>query len=411
MNGLKIAATCIVLTLAAPTFAADPTPDALAQAKTYYAAGTEAYSKGRYEAAVTAFEQAYALAPKPNVAFALAQAERKFFLEKNDPARGRQAIVHYKEYLDRVESGERRAEAVDAKADLEARLGSAGATEAPKTSVARTKARLTVHCAIPTAHIRVDGGPPTEPPFIGDIPAGKHHVVVSADGYVTAERDVSGDQPIDIPLDVPLAEKPALVVIEGSSGDLYIDGRLVGTLPRPEPVLVQPGRHWIGVTSLGKRAYGKEVTVERDKNYRFAMAPETTAQRYVAWGFLGAGAAGVVLSAISTGIAVSAEGSVRTIEDRAAKGNIQQSDLEDHNAAIERRDRFRNVALVSGGAGLGLALVGLGLFVFDHPAAPAVWDRPSTDPLQPRKGEPQFELGFVPAISPTTAGGAFVGRF
>lgn len=412
MKTSHLLAACTFLTFSRPLWAAEPTPDAISQAKTYYSAGTEAYSKGRYEAAVTSFEQAYALAPKPNVAFALAQAERKLFLEKSDATRGRQAIGHYKEYLERVESGERRAEAVDAKADLEARLGNAGGDATKVAPVVRTKARLTVHSGIPGARIRVDNGPPVEPPFIGDIPAGKHHVVVTAEGYITAERDVSGDQPIDIPLDVPLLEKPALVFVDGSgSGELYVDGKLVGTLPRTEPVLVPPGRHWLGVTRSGKRAFGKEMTLERDKSYHFAAEPETTGQRYFAWGFMGAGAAGVILSGVATGISLAGEGTAKNIEEKASKSNISQDELVDHNAAIERRDRFRSVALVSGGVGIGLAVVGLGLFVFDHPTPPAVWDRPSADPLTPRKDQPQFELGFLPLVGPTTAGGGVQGRF
>ena len=188
MKTVHLLAACTLLAFSGPLWAAEPTPEALAQAKTFYGAGTEAYSKGRYEAAVTSFEQAYALAAKPNVAFALAQAERKLYLEKGDAARGRQAIGHYKEYLERVESGERRAEAVDAKADLEARLGNSAGEATKAAPVVRTKARLTVHTAVPGARISVDNAPPVEPPLIGDITSVKHHVVAACFTAWTTRR-------------------------------------------------------------------------------------------------------------------------------------------------------------------------------------------------------------------------------
>jgi len=86
---LPHAAQIAVLVLGASTAAADPTADELAKQ------GADAYAAGHYDDAVTALQKAYALDPKKETLFALAQSER---LGGHCPA----AVEHYKLLLSQL---------------------------------------------------------------------------------------------------------------------------------------------------------------------------------------------------------------------------------------------------------------------------------------------------------------------
>ena len=107
----------VILATTSVAFAKEPTPDEVERARTFFNAGAQAYSAARYADAVRSFDQAYELAPRPQLLFSLAQAERKEYFAGNDPSYLRRAIQHYKAYLDQVASGGRRSEATEAKAD------------------------------------------------------------------------------------------------------------------------------------------------------------------------------------------------------------------------------------------------------------------------------------------------------
>ena len=152
------------------------------------------------------FEQAYEIAPRPQLLFSLAQAERKEYFAGNDPSYLRRAIQHYKAYLEQVSSGGRRSEATEAKADLEARLARDPQAQAAAAAAAppeKRKARVTVYSATPGAQASIDGGPAQELPYFGDLEPGKHRVRVFAEGFIDAEREVSGDKPVDQPPATP----------------------------------------------------------------------------------------------------------------------------------------------------------------------------------------------------------------
>ena len=88
----------VVLALLLATSAAsakEPTPDDVERARTFFNAGAAAYSAAKYYDAVRSFEQAYELAPRPQILFSLAQAERKEYFASNDASYLRRAIQHY----------------------------------------------------------------------------------------------------------------------------------------------------------------------------------------------------------------------------------------------------------------------------------------------------------------------------
>jgi tetratricopeptide (TPR) repeat protein len=84
-----LAAQLVAMTALARDAAADPT------ARGLFKQGIEDYKAQKYEAAAAALKQSYALDPKPDVLFALAQAER---LGGHCP----DAVTHYKKLLESI---------------------------------------------------------------------------------------------------------------------------------------------------------------------------------------------------------------------------------------------------------------------------------------------------------------------
>lgn len=391
--------------------AAPPTPEEVERARTFFNAGVQAYAKAEYADAARSFELAHRLAPRPQLLFSLAQAERKQYFASNDPSYLKRAIVHYREYLEQVPSGGRRSEATEAKADLEARLarldpGQAAAVIAPT----QRRARLTVYSATPGAAVQVDGGPAHELPYFGDIEPGKHRLRVFADGFFDEQREVSGDKPVDVPVDLPLKEKPALVTIAlDRAADVYVDGRIVATAPVARPIEVPSGVHVVSVAVNGKKAWSEEVTLERAKPYRVEPKLETSGQRIVATSMLGVGAAGIVTGGVFAFLAVGQENRAEDIEADLATGNISEERRDAHNRAIDRRDAFRTVSIVSLSAGAALAAGGALLWIFDRPSINVVPPR-SVEPTPKPSGQP-LDVAAAPMLAPGLVGGTLVGRF
>src|SRR5215472_3793788 len=153
----------MLLALAMPARAED-----LEQAKMYFNAGAQAYSAGRYAFAVQAFEQAYKLAPRPAIAFSLAQAERKqFFVAKHNDVLAH-AVKHYHEYLDQVPTGGRRDDAVNALAELEPLAARVSPETVQSNAPAAVETRIMVSSQTEHANGSIDGGAMKDIPFMAD---------------------------------------------------------------------------------------------------------------------------------------------------------------------------------------------------------------------------------------------------
>ena len=410
VSGAGVLAMVLVTGLA---HAREPTPDEVDRARTFFNAGAQAYSAARYGDAVRSFEQAYELAPRPQLLFSLAQAERKEYFAGNDVSYLRHAIQHYKSYLDQVSSGGRRSEATEAKADLEARL--ARDPQAQSAAVApppeKRKARVTVYSATPGAQVSIDSGAAQELPYFGDLEPGKHRVRVFAEGFVDAEREVSGDKLIDQPVDLPLQERPCLVsVVLDSSADILLDGRIVATAPVSRPIELPPGPHVLSVSANGKKPLSQEVSLPRGKPFRFEPKLEASGQRVVAMSMLGVGAVSVVTGVVFGALALGQESRAKDINDQRATGNIGVDQLATYNGAVDRRDSFRSVSIVTLAAGGALALGGGLLYVFDRPTVSVLPPRrvepaPAPKPLQPT------DLTASPMVGPGIWGASMSARF
>jgi hypothetical protein len=352
-------------------------PAALAQssldkARIYFDAGVQAYGAGRYAAAVEAFTEAYGLAPKPTVLFSLAQAERRQFTAARDPRYLRDAVAHFHRYLDQIPEGGRRADAVDALAELDVMGGHldaaalAGASSAAPATA--PQARLIVSTATRDAVISVDGVDHQELPVIQALTAGKHRVHASAPGYVEEDREITAVQGLVIPLEFVLQERPAYLDIGTTEGALItLDGHRAGTAPLGALINLTPGSHLVLVTKTGCDPHAETITLERGETLPVRVTLRPTRQRAVAHVTFGVGAAALVSAAALGGAAVARESTVRGISDAAKTGNISQTQLDTENAALAARDRLRVASFATLGAAAALGLAGAGLFVFDDP--------------------------------------------
>src|SRR5262245_6409993 len=188
-------AVCLALLCASPAaFAQDS--NERERAKASFKAGANAYAAGDYLAAIQALESAYALTPLPAIAFSLAQAERRQYFVAHDPQHLLRAIELYRRYLEQMPSGGRRGDALDALSQLEPIAlnlpgRGAGGDALQKASLVPRQTRLMITADVPGVALSLDGGPPAPSPLIREVEPGVHSARASADGFVTASREVT----------------------------------------------------------------------------------------------------------------------------------------------------------------------------------------------------------------------------
>jgi hypothetical protein len=399
--------------LAARAAAAGGDAAQIEQAKMLFNAGAQAYDAGRFGTAVQAFQQAYAIAPRPAILFSMAQAERKSYYVDKRPQDLRNAIAHYHAYLDQVPMGGRRGDAADALAELEpiaARLSPAEGSAAQATPPAEQKTRIMVTSQTSGAKAALDGGAPQDVPLIEEVSPGKHHVRVWADGYFDEERDALAAQGSLAAIDVPLREKPALLSVAlDTKASIAVDGRPVATTPLAQPIEVPSGTHVVTITKNGYKAFSREVTLAHGGSTKLDAKLEQSGQRTAAWIVLGAAGAAAIAGGVFTGLAFVEQSNAQSILDAKGRGNIAASDPGTYTSDVSARDRWRTVAIASFGSAAGLLLVGGVLYFFDQPHVEA-GPPPSESPRPAPKKEPT-EIGVLPWIAPTGVGAALGGRF
>jgi hypothetical protein len=404
----------IALTVFVVPLAAHAQGENLDQAKMYFNAGAQAYASGRYGTAVSAFQEAYRIAPRPALLFSIAQAERKDYTLSKQPATLHKAIDHYRQYLDQVPSGGRRSDAVDALAELEPLAGRVDASgPAPAASpTLRSETKIMVSSQTPKATASLDGKPPSEVPIMEEVAPGKHKVRVSADGYYDEEREVSVLPGATAPQEISLREKPALVTIEGPDGaEVAIDGRTVGTTPFVRPLEASSGRHLFAFLRNGRKPVTREVTLERNSRMTIPVHFETSGQRIAAFGLLAGGGVAVLTGGAFVAVALVEQGRAEDVLDRQKVGNLKSSDLDTYRQAANARDTWRTASVATLGAGVAALTAGALLYVFDKPTPAAVPQTIEPGPVtKPHPAEP-MEVSGVPLFGPGVLGAQVVGRF
>jgi tetratricopeptide (TPR) repeat protein len=396
----------------------------LEQAKAYFNMGAQLYAAGKFTAALQNFEEAYKIAPRPALLFSMAQAERRqYFIDRN-PAHLRKAIGYYRDYIGKVEQGGRRAEAAQALSELEllsTKLDSAAPAPGPQPATpppaAPSKPTLSVMATqVKGARIVVDGkAAADEGLFSEEVNPGKHSIAITADGYFDETREVMV-QSTPVALDIALKERPARLRVDTDAGaQISVDGRLVGVAPLSIPVDMPAGTHVISILRTGREAFSTEVDLARGEEKTLPVKLERTSQRYVSYGLLGAAGASFIAAGVFSLQALHQQTLARDIQNQRATQNIDASQLDAYNKAVQARDnRYRPAAEFSFGAGAALGSVGLLLYLFDQPSlATSRGPRESNRPNEPRRPEPSLldQLSAAPLLGPGLAGASLGGRF
>lgn len=413
----RLAAGLLVLALATTGATARADAEAVEQAKALFSAGASAYDKGDYNAAIQAFEGAEKLAPRPALVFSLAQAHRRQYYVDSKPEHLRAAVGLYRAYLEQAPEGNRRADASQALQELGPAAQKLGSDqEAPR---APEPARISIHSSgTPGARVSLDGQKTVEAPLIGAVAAGKHRVVISADGFFDETREVTAVDGTIIATDVALREKPALVTLQRADDGarVEVDGRFVSTTPLHAPLEIAPGGHLLTVTKNGHEAFARELVLDRGETRTLDAKLAPSKQRAVAgWLFVASSVAVVAGGAFLT-VALVEEARASSILEARATRNLTAADLDRYDAARGSRTEWTAASVVGFGSGAVLAATALVLFVFDPPSTPSTARRddaprpagPSQHRIEP-SNDPS--VGFVPWLGPNLVGGGAEVRF
>jgi len=244
-------------------------------------------------------------------------------------------------------------------------------------------------------------------------------VRVTRKGYFDEQREAVVAAGSVTALDITLRPKPAEVTVHTTEGaTISVDGRTMGVAPLPRPLELQAGTHLLTAALNGHHGYAEEIVLDRGERQKLdAVLPQST-QRYFAYGVMGAGVAGLAVGGVFTALAVHDENVAIDIEDSAKVQDINAEQLSDHNAAIERRDRWATAAVLGFAGGAAVGITGLLLYAFDSPRSEAPLQRkrkskPSSeaDTAPAPSDEPSMEMSALPVALPS--GGALVlsGRF
>jgi hypothetical protein len=367
-------AVATLITLAAMSVgAARAQPGESAEAYRFFKAGAAAFARADYLAAIDAFREAHRLSGRPGPVFSIAQSYNRQYRIDRRPEHLRAAIESYHKYLDLVREGGRRAEATEALAELERAAEApapAAAVDAPAPAPQGERPTTGVVLSSPTpgARLWIDAQPVDELPYIGAIAPGRHHLRLSARGFHDHERVFVAPEGKTFSLDYELEPLPARLVVQAPDGaNVALDGRTVGEAPIAAALSVPAGSHTLAVTATGYRPFVQELALLRGEERAVAAELDTTTQRIAAWIVLGAAAGGVAAAAVLGGLALGAEGDAEQILAESETGNIDYGDVDDYEAARDRRATFTTASLVTAGASALVAGVGVLLFALDDP--------------------------------------------
>jgi hypothetical protein len=366
----------IVVLMALAAAAAPVNADDRDDAEQFYRIGERAYKKQNYKVAAKNFDEAYARAKLPDVAFAAAQAHRLQYYVDRKRERLERAIELYRIYVAEVKEGGRVGDASQSLAELEPILRELTGTTSPSTAPIATELERPTSLAISVEPadakdltVTVDGKPSSALDTV-TVDVGDHEVRAEAKGYLPAVKKVRAIANETRPVELVLAPMNAVVQVTGDRGaDVSVDGKLVGRLPRA--IELPAGDHVIGVTRRGRRAWTKEVALARGDKLTLEVDLESTRQRRVSKWMMGGAGALVIASGVCGVIATVAGHDAREIDDRRKTGGITLAEQERYVELKAKRDDYRATALVLGGVALAAGAAAALLYYFDTPEVAA----------------------------------------
>jgi hypothetical protein len=379
--------------------------DAVERAKASFRAGATAYAAGEYLAAIQALDAAYTLTPVPAIAFSLAQAERKQYFVAHQREHLDRAITLFRRYVEQVPSGGRRADALDALAQLEplALAPSAAGARTTGGSDAVRRTRLMIMSEAPGAAISIDGDPPLPSPRIREVEPGKHRVEVTAQGFYADQRELTAVAGDLIPEVVTLRERPATVTIAAPSGaEIYVDGAYARHGGDNVVLELPSGIHRLAIAESGHRVHARTLELERGKAVALRVDLEPTLQRKAANVLFITGAGALAASGLFGAIAIGAEDRAQQFLMRQSAGNVGSSALAAYDDDLATRDRFRIATAASLASAAGLFITGFFLYQLDRPASEEI-HRPSGEPLRRTVSNVVSSVSVAPFVAPNDA--------
>lgn len=368
---------CLALICASllASHAAAQEQSARARAEASFKAGAAAYAAGEYLAAIQALEAAYELTPLPAIAFSLAQAERRHYFVAHELPHLERAIALYRSYVTQVQTGGRRADALDALSQLEPLAAVAGAQVAIPAGAGPAAAqptRLMITCEAPGARIALDGAEPGPSPLIREVEPGKHSAVVEADGFSPARRELIALRGELILGEVALSERPSTLIVEApADADVYVDGTFTGQgLAR---VQLGSGEHRLAVAAKGSRVVYRSLLLTRGQTQTARIVLTRTPQRKASLGLFIAGGAVMATGIILGGLAIHEEDQAQAFLDRQERGNVSVGQLADYHDHVSDRDLMRTLSIAGIGGSMVLFVSALLLRELDRPNAQEIY--------------------------------------
>jgi hypothetical protein len=363
-------------------------------AEKHFKLGAKAYAAQNFEAAATAFDEAFKNYEMPDIAYSAAQAYRRVYQIDPKPEYVKRAIELYEFYLGKVKTGGRVGDAADNLGDMKRELAkleaagikTTGTIEAP---VART--RMGVNVSVPdqaSADINnalmelgdtnlessIKGlkatidGKPVDAYALVEVDPKEHVIAVSADGYFPVEKKAQAIENQSIYVDVELRPKPAKVNVKTESGArVSVDGRYVATTPTA-PIELTAGKHLVMVLRNGRESFGRELTLARGQELVLAADLRKTSKRRAVpwvWGAAGLFAVGAVATAVAANNRDNRAGDLRA--QITMMGNQDPDVADELDRTVSSRDRLITWTWVFGGAAVVAGGVGSFLFFFDRP--------------------------------------------
>ena len=339
------------------------------RAKASFRVGAAAYAAGEYLAAIAALDSAYALAPRPAIAFSLAQAERRQYFVDRKPEHLTRSVALFRRYLEQVPTGGRRTDAIEALAQLEPLVAApAPASHAP-AGPPTASTRLLVIAEAPGARVWIDDSELVGT-FIREVAPGPHHVLVRAPGFHDASRDVVAVAGELIPVSMALAELNGTLEVAAPLGaEIYVDGAFASLGGARVLLSVPSGPHRVSALQTGFRTATQEVEVERGGREKLRFELEPTTQRIASNVMLVGGAVALGAGTALAVLAVQSESAAQDFLDKQARENVTLAELVRYRADVQLRDRYRTMAGVGFAGSIGLLVTGLFLHELDQPRA------------------------------------------
>lgn len=355
--------------------------------------GTSAYHERRYRDAIELYELAYAAEPSDGTVYSLGQAHGEIYEAESDSIHYDLAVRRYNDYL--AIAGNDGFYAAAAATNLN-RLAALKAGETPPT-------RLIVTSDTDRAWMTIDAGPRQSADGGVEVGPGEHIIEVGAPGHHTERRRVLIEEGQRLAVTVQLRALPGTIRVRGPKGAaLAVDGVSYPKLPLSRGLELPSGRHFVTVTKRGKVPYSQELELHSEETLELDATTGPSTQRVLSYVLVGFGGAGLVTSAVTTGLAFSAQRRAEALEDRRTSLSLTTSEYESYASELQRRGRLRTAAIATAAAGGPLLVAGLLLMFIERPRV----ETPVLDRGQTAKARSRRSVFAAPVVAPGHAGAA-----